>query len=226
MTAPMDKVEAARRSLSAFRDTLLDTGPLGGMARWVETGAPPPAAQLRAAGFDGNPHADASADFDLRLTRSAFVRRWGFAIPCAEAVAALRRLGPLVEIGAGTAYWSALLRAAGHDVVATDAKPAGESIYNFQVGRWAPVEPLDAVAAVRRHSRRDVFCSWPTEGGAWPLGAAWALAPGRAFALIGGSLTGTRGLFRYLATRFDLEAEVQIPQFAGCDDRLSIHRKR
>jgi hypothetical protein len=163
------------------------------------------------------------------LARRAFMDRWGCSIPCAEAIAALRALGPLVEIGCGTGYWSALLRNAGHDVIATDAEPPGSQLNGFRVGSRLEARQMTAVEAVAQHPDRDVFCSWPSEGDSWALGAAWRLAPGRCFALIGdgpGGKIGSRGLYRYLATRFDLVAEVALPQFPQSHDRLTIHRKR
>src|SRR6476469_2291133 len=127
------------------------------MAAWVRTGRPPPAAVLRDAGFTCAGAANAD---DLRLARKAFVRDWGFSIPCAEAVAALRDLAPLVEVAAGSAYWSALLAAAGVDVIATDPQAPGPIGYGFTVGAHHQIEPLDALAAVRAWPDRNVFCSF------------------------------------------------------------------
>lgn len=47
----------------------------------------------------------------------------GFAIPSEAALAAVERHGPVVEVGAGTGYWSAVLQARGVDVVAFDREP-------------------------------------------------------------------------------------------------------
>ena len=224
------RAAAALAAVQNFRRSELAQSPLAAMADWVASGAPPPAAVLRAQGLEERPDLTGEALFRLQMSRRAFVAQWGFSIPCAEAVAALRGLGPLVELGCGAGYWSALLTAAGLDIVATDAGPEGAARYGFDIGGCCEVERLTGTQAVRRYPERDVFCSWPTEGGSWALGAAWALAPGRVFALIGDeapdSRIGTRGLYRYLATRFDRLAEVTLPQFPGNRDRLTLHRKR
>jgi hypothetical protein len=47
----------------------------------------------------------------------------GFAIPNAVAIERLQLLGPLLHMGAGTGYWSALLRHAGVDLIAYDINP-------------------------------------------------------------------------------------------------------
>jgi hypothetical protein len=227
------RVAAALAALQRRGRAEFEQSPLGGMARWVETGAPPPAALLRAQGFSsrapGAGQAAAEAEGRLLLVHQWFSETWGFSIPCAEAVCALRALEPLVEIGCGAGYWTALLKAAGHDAIATDVKASGAEAYRFAVGRYCDVEQLAGTEAVRRYPERDVFCSWPTRDAPWALGAAWALAPGRSFALIGdgpGGIIGSRGLYRYLATRFDLVAEVALPQFPNSNDRLTVHRKR
>jgi hypothetical protein len=227
------RVAAALAALQRRGRTEFEQSPLGEIARWVETGAPPPAATLRAQGFTARPsgegQAPAEAEGRLLLVQRSFSETWGYSIPCAEAICALRALGPLVEIGCGTGYWTALLQAAGHDMIATDVEAGGTDAYRFSVGRHCEVEQLGGAEAVRRYPDRDVFCSWPTRDASWALGAAWALAPGRSFALIGdgpGGMIGSRGLYRYLATRFDLVSEVALPQFPNFNDRLTVHRKR
>ena len=48
---------------------------------------------------------------------------FAFAVPNDAALDALASLSPLLEVGAGTGYWAALLRRRGADVVATDVAP-------------------------------------------------------------------------------------------------------
>lgn len=203
---------------------LIDHSPLAGIAEWVATGSPPPADHLRRQGFT------AETPTPQDRLQSAFARNWGFAIPCAEAVAALRGLGaPIVEIGAGSGYWTALLGAAGLDVIGTDLAADAESAFGQRLGQHAALVALGARAAVEAWPDRDVFCAWPSRGEAWSAEAVAAIRPGRAFALIGeprGGLTGADALFDLLDTAFALEAEVAIPQFPGKRDRLTIHRRR
>jgi hypothetical protein len=140
----------------------------------------------------------------------------------------LSRLGPLVEIGAGSGYWSALLQNGGLDVAATDATASGQLAYGFEAGRFCRIEGLTGPEAVRAYPDRDVFCSWPTEASPWALGAVRAMAVGRRLALIGeprGGLTGTPGLFRFLETRFRPLGGLDIPQFPRVRDRLTVYER-
>jgi uncharacterized UPF0146 family protein len=217
-----ETVAIARAAYEGLQDQLLAATPLAGMADWVRTGAPPAAAELRDQGLR------TGSGLDLALAQKAFVRQWGYAIPCAEAVEALRGLGPLVEIGAGAGAWAALLTAAGLDVVATDIQVQGKLGYGFTAASRARVEPLSAPDAVRAYPDRDVFCCWPTRAHPWALAAVRAMRPGRRLALIAaprGGVTGTPGLYRYLETRFELLETIEIPQFPQAHDRLTIHRR-
>lgn len=217
-------VAQARAVYEQFQANHLDATPLSDMALWVETGSPPPAETLRAAGFTtaDPPNLDV-----LRWARKAFIRTWGYAIPCAEAVAALRSLGPLLEVGCGTAYWTALLRNAGLDVIATDAA-AGRSGYGFDVGRYAAAEQLTAAEAVRKYPERNVFCSWPTAKEPWAAEAAALVRPGRSVAMIldeRPAMTGDMGLSEFLVERCEALQTVVMPQFPRVHDRLLVCRR-
>ena len=50
----------------------------------------------------------------------------GYAIPSEDNLEAISKYGPLVEVGAGTGYWSAALQLKGVDVLAFDADPPSE----------------------------------------------------------------------------------------------------
>lgn len=138
----------------------------------------------------------------------------------------MRQQSPLLELGAGTGAWTTLLKNAGAEVVGTDPNATGDIGYGFEAGTRASLEPLTASQAIQKYPDRNVFCSWPTERGKWALGAACQLNSDQTLALVEGSRTGTPGLNRYLLTRFDLVADIEIPQFPNCDDRLRIYRKR
>ena len=223
MSSESDLVAQARAILLAQEEAAFAQSPFVAMPDWIAAGAPPRRADLQALGYTAG-----SERQELRLVRRAYIRRWGWSIPCAEAVAALRELEPLVEIGAGTGYLTAMMRAAGHDAIATDLKATGEVSYQLRIGEWAPSEALGAPEAVAKYPGRDVLCAWPAPGEAWSGEAAAAMAPGRHLALVGkarGQDTGSEALFDLLHTGFVLEAEVEIPQFPGETDALRIYRR-
>jgi hypothetical protein len=190
---------------------------------WVRSGAPPAAADLRAQGFSGD-----GVTETLREARQAFVRQWGFSLPCREAVTALRGFGPILEVGAGTGFWTTVMRAAGHDMIATDLA-AGLSPYGFSVSRHAEVEQLSAVDAVRKYPDRDLFCSWPSENEPWAAEAVGELRAGRKLALIlddRGTITGDDNLRRVLAERYRALEMIEIPRFPGLHDRMRLFERR
>lgn len=159
------------------------------------------------------------------LLRSRVIARFGFAIPCREAIQAAVAAGPLVELGAGTGYWSALIRNAGGDVLACDPDDGG---YGFAVGSHHPVERCDARDFVRQHPERHALIVWPSYGEDWACQAAESLAVGRTLFLVGegpGGCTGNDRLFRYLDDAFELVDEIALPVWPGIHDHLTVHRK-
>lgn len=223
----MQTVDQAER-LKEIRAALLAGGPLADMESWARTGEAPPAEELRAYGLTSD-STSAQRYAELRLLRFPLTRTYSFAIPCREAVEALKRLEPIVEIGAGSGYWTAVLKAAGCDVVATDLQAVGSTGYGFVAGRWTSVEPLGAPEAVRAYPDRNVFCCWPTEGADWALDASVEMKPGCFLAVIGegaGGQTATEEFWRYLREAFEPHESVVIPQFPRTRDFLAICRKR
>lgn len=188
-------------------------------AAWLESGAP---------GRD-----DLVARFGLSYwsvfgsirRRERVIARYGFAIPCREAIQTAVAAGPLVELGAGTGYWSALIARAGGDVLACDIDDGG---YGFAVGHHHPVERRDAADFVRQHPARNALIVWPSYGGDWACRAAEALAIGRTLLLVGegpGGCTGNDRLFHCLGTAFAPVAEVPLPVWPGIHDFLGVFRK-
>ena len=99
--------------------------------------------------------------------RNQFIQNLGFAIPCREALDLIANHTPLLEIGAGTAMWSALLAQRGADVIASDYAEHGVGSYSFIVGAHYHTICLQGKTAIRRYHDRNVFCSWPTLGHTW-----------------------------------------------------------
>lgn len=223
METATDPVAVARVAYHRFQERLLAESPLGGIAEWIKSGLAPTAQELRAAGF----RADVARE-NKGLIASAFHRTWGFSIPCAEAVQALCAISPLVEIGAGTGYWTALLRAAGADILATDLVDEGSPGYGLTVGVHSRVLALDAAAAVKAHPDRAVFCSWPTRDSEWCTDAASQISRGGLFALIArerGGTTASDSLYDLLENKFSLIQRIITPQFPEQDDSLKIYER-
>lgn len=211
-----------RAILRRREDEALAGTALRDMDAWMRSGAPPAAVDLRAQGFSG-----AGSTETLREARNAYVRHWGFSVPCREAVAALGGFGPILEIGAGTGCWTAMMRAAGHDMIATDLA-AGLTPYGFSVSRHAVVEQLGAQEAVRKYPDHDLFCSWPSENEPWAADSVGELRAGRKLALIlddRGTITGDETLRAVLADRYRALDVIEIPRFPGLHDRMRLFKR-
>ncbi len=184
--------------------------------------------------------------------RDQAIRNYSFAIPDEEALVAIGAWAPsgVVEIGAGTGYWANQLASLSIDVVAYDIEPAPSPANRWFAGspRWYAVQPGDERVA-QRHPDRCLLLVWPTINEAW---AARALAlfhqaGGQTVAYVGEGAGGRSGddlLHRLigeldvcLQCRYDLPdvactcdavplfaavEQVQIPTWAGFDDRLLI----
>lgn len=159
-------------------------------------------------------------------TREVFVGRYAFALPSAETIAAIsERTTRLVEVGAGTGFWSHLIGSAGVKIVATDA-----AVQETQqtIGSFAPVLTMEATEAVRAHPDHDVLSVWPSHGSGWLGQAAKAMEPGRLLFYIGewDGCTADEATHAYLREAFEPVDVVAIPMFPGIHDALFVMRKR
>jgi hypothetical protein len=162
---------------------------------------------------------------DTYLARNAFRRAFGFAIPTPYAIDVLRTYSPLVDCGAGTGFLSALLAQGGADVLAFDhPKPA----YRLRKGHWYPVKLCGELGRFYARERTPLL-SWPPYAEPFALHVAETVKPGKALAYIGeseGGCTGDDAFHSLLASAFELERDVPLPQWPGLHDALYIYRRK
>ena len=169
------------------------------------------------------------------------------AIPNDAALDALVDLGkPIVEIGAGSGYWGALLRERGVDIVLYDAQPpTAEGANGFFGANFAGVEEGGAEVAAA-HPERALLLVWPFSaefadafaGGAESVAAAWDAAALAAYAgdtvVHVGELSTTPGCMvttspafkRKLPAGWELQRTVAIPNWPGAADVLTVWTRR
>ena len=172
-------------------------------------------------------HHDHSS-FERRMAigalRDEAILEFGFAIPCRELLGALARYQPILEIGAGTGYLTALMRHHGIDVIGSN--PAYDE-YCFENGRYDPAQlRLEGKTAVRRYPDRTVFCSWPSLNATWFRQAMRAMRIGQRLIVIEEDACSEETTWAYRDAAFKHVENVKLPAWPYMNDRLSVWRRR
>lgn len=169
---------------------------------------------------------------NLPERRRELAALFAWAIPDDGALAVLGGYGPLLECGAGTGYWAALLRARGCDILACDLDPpgGGDTLSTRRSGRraWTAVRAVDAVAAVRAHRDRALFLCWPPYDDDRASYAALRAYRGDVLLYVGGGPDGPTGTVRFhreLALNWHPVEQAAVPTWPGLRDRLVVYRR-
>lgn len=158
--------------------------------------------------------------------REPMVRRFGYAIPSAAALAALATWGPIVEIGAGGGYWAALLRARGTEIYAYDSALAGDDESEFTV-RWTEVT-RGGVDVLSEHSQCTLFLCWPPHESSLAV-EALAAYPGQRCVYVGegpGGCCADDEFFARLDAEWDAVERVALPRWPGIHDSMTLWQRR
>lgn len=166
-------------------------------------------------------------DWDGFENRHSLCQKYSWAIPNTDAIKAIVAYSPIVEIGAGTGYWAKLITEAGGDIVATDKFEPAHNAYTDKKHRYAPVEKLSAVAAVRKYHNRALLIIWPSYRESWSSDALakYQELGGKTIIYVGedsGGCTGDARLHALLANMTLLKT-VSIPQWACIHDYMEIY---
>lgn len=174
--------------------------------------------------------------------------RFAWAVPGAAALDAIERWSPngVVEIGAGAGYWAGMLRARGVDVAAYDPAPPGVESAWHSGYEWSPVDAADH-RVVTKHPDRTLLLVWPSYASGW-TDEVVELFEGDTVIYVGespGGCTGTSVMHQLLGngdegcwcfeepctcppvvpSLFEVAERVDIPQWWGLSDGLSVHRR-
>ncbi|KAK3267564.1 hypothetical protein CYMTET_23891 [Cymbomonas tetramitiformis] len=168
------------------------------------------------------------------LIHGPLTNLFSFAVPNAEAIATMVKYSPLVELGAGTAYWAELARSAGASIttydIDTEGRPRGESFGQVIDQSHLDLTKLDPTTAL-------MLC-WPVR----PGGLAWdadvlAKFPGSTVLHIGewakrtlltephhGQTTSLR-FQQAIEQDFRLVERIPIPSWPWCADELTVWQR-
>lgn len=163
-----------------------------------------------------------NSDLALYDYRHLLVRMFSFAILDEEALEDIAEHGPLLSVGAGSGYNEWLLRNLGVDVIAVDNKPGGENDYG-QEWAWTEVLEMEGAEAARIHSDRTLFLCW-SHG--WEMDVLNAYE-GDTIIYVGEwyGCCCSDEFCNTLEDDWECLRELQIPQYVGINDYLSIWRR-
>ena len=162
--------------------------------------------------------------------RKEGIRRWGFAIPNAEAIDAIAELSPIIELGAGTGYWASLLAEAGAEITAYDKDvPSGDSD-NYYAFKHTPLHyevKQGTEDVLADSSARTLLLIWPCYNSPFASNCLKRFA-GEYLAFVGEGRWGCTAdddFFEELADHWEEVRGVDIPNWDGIHDDLRIYRR-
>jgi hypothetical protein len=157
---------------------------------------------------------------DLAERRRELATIFAWAVPSEPALDLIAGYGPLVEGGAGSGYWSALLRARGVDVVAYDVRPPRRA--------WTEVRRAASVDAARRHRERALLLCWPPFDDDAASYAALRAYRGDVVIHVGEQGEGATGSVRFhreLALNWTRTDEIELPHWPRLRDSVAVYRR-
>jgi hypothetical protein len=158
--------------------------------------------------------------------RHDMCRKYSFAIPTLKAIKTIAKLSPLVEMGAGTGYWTMLLRNSGAEVLAYDKKPGAGNKYKFTKS-YTKIEQGTEKVLGRIHPEFSLFLCWPNYNSDFAFNCLREFQ-GNKLIYIGenrGGCTGNDKFFTKLELEWELEKSLPLPQWPGIHDQVTIYRK-
>jgi hypothetical protein len=173
-------------------------------------------------------HQDVIQQFEAR---DRFTKLYSWAVPNQKAIEALVKHSPVVEIGAGTGYWAALVKAAGGDIVAFDKHPprlnSEENHYHPHTKLFYRVrEGTEEIAA--EYPDRALFLCWPPYDTSMAWGALHCYT-GKTVIFVGegsGGCTGNDEFFEILHRDFDQTDEITIPCIPYHCDYMGVYQRK
>jgi hypothetical protein len=169
-------------------------------------------------------------------TREKFINRYGFAVLYRAAIEAMRPYAPLLEIGAGSGYWTYELRKYGVDCIATDTMDGqygffeenGEVTSRRWTHHYTHIEILNSVEAVRKYPNRNILTVWPDYGAPWAADAL-DIFTGQVVIYMGeghGNATADDRFHELLDERFGDQGAIPMPHFEYSYDRQLLICKK
>lgn len=156
---------------------------------------------------------------------------YSWSVPSDEALAAIESRGPVVELGAGTGYWAAVLKAHGVDIIAYDLRPVETGTNKSHPGvKASHTEVLQGDETVLvNYPERTLLLCWPNRGVGAP---ALRHYRGNTVIYVGqpnggdGGFTGDGEFHGLLGTDWNLVATIELPRWIERNDKMYIYERK
>lgn len=170
-----------------------------------------------------------------KISRLEYQRKYSWAIPNEEALRTICEFSMIVEMGAGTGYWAKLLQNRGCHIACFDECPPGGSGVTTKapiINVWHPGPGCFTSVAggdpsfLDWYSASTLFLCWPPSANGMALECLkyWE---GEFLIYVGNpNLTANKKFFNKLEKDFVLAHTVQIPNWVGIEDQMSVWRKK
>jgi len=167
----------------------------------------------------------ASWDISYEMRRK-LTKKYAWAIPTPEAIEAIKKYLPIIEIGAGKGYWASLIDG---DIICFD-KHAGRPEDNFHVDDTAGFYPVEEGSheKIAEHPDRTLFLCWPPYD--TPMAADCLREYGGThLVFIGegrGGCTAGDDFWKMIEDGWETIEDIGIPQWNGIHDWLTIYVRK
>lgn len=150
--------------------------------------------------------------FDFPELKSITLRGWiGWGVPGQETIDAIIEAAagrPILELGCGSGFWAATLKARGLDVVAVDDNSWSADSWWHRT--WCDIERMDAAEALRAYPDHVVLTVWPDRKLADVL--AKEVEIGRMLLTVAPRYcSGSPMLFQAMDQDFDMRGKIPVP---------------
>lgn len=156
----------------------------------------------------------------LSSIRRKVIWSYAWAIPNDQAITALNELGPLIEIGAGSGYWSWMIQQVRGDILAFDHNSKAPP-------HWCEVLPGDEMQ-IEEFPSRTLFLCWPPNESSM-ASRCLELYSGKIVAFVGeksSGVTADHPFHQRMDQEFQVCQKIEIPQWPDCRDALYIYRRK
>lgn len=156
--------------------------------------------------------------------REECCNKYSFAVPNKDAIDAIVKYSPIVEIGAGTGYWAKLISEAGGKIRAYDSFDWED----LKLGEFFPVKKGSFEKVKAASKKHTLFLCWSPYNESLAYDCVKNFK-GRFVIYVGepvGGCTACEKYHAYMNKHFKVVEEVEIPQWEAVHDRLIVWERK